>query len=399
MSLAEDFNPEEISKELVNVLYHRMVEKNLPEEDLRQSADELFNFAKIACNLILQEPGLENPATKQMMPFDVGMAHQAVELFCEGIYHCGMKCLEMGMPANLKTQFLQYVAQDIYLQTKHIVVSTYGQESTPEFQIPKSQQVMTINQTAENALIYYINEYEKQVGPLQLQPREDLGLPDLPPLPEPMPIQDYPMETETPDAAPEYYAEDEGFQAEIPTAPTVQPLPEAAPSRPLVPKGPHPHDKYAAVALLLNTLRRETQPAILRRFNAQERELIEFYREPDNIEKNLDVSCVTRHLATFKALLKQGVPTLTNKTAQAMEALTQQVPKEVITPIIHRERSLIQQYLSNYYPPPLDEDDEEAEAAAARKKRKGLHFEEILPPKVEEILYQFLTQKLQTETS
>lgn len=375
MALADQFNPETVAHEVATMLYQRMASMNLPEDVSQNTAGMLFEFAKIAGGLILEEPGLENPATKEMIPFDMAMTHQGIELFCEGLFHTAMKCYEKGLPNELKSHFMQTVAQEIYVQTKQIIISTYGQEATPEHQIPKSQQVEWINQTAENTLIYLVNEYEKQNGPIPLEPQE---IPAAAPVHAP--VAELPSEDPMASLDPM-----ESMAESVPEMPAPPEAPGPAP------KGPHPHDKYAAVALLLGTLRASHHETILRRFNGEERELIRFYQDPEVVEKNLDLTSVNRHLQNFKTLVKQGSHNLKNKAVKAMEEMMARVPKESVMVHVEKERTIVLQYLQTYFP-------EVEEGEEAPRSRRKLPFGEILPPKVEDVLYQYLNHRLEPQS-
>jgi hypothetical protein len=307
----------------------------------------------------------------------------------------------MGIPAELKNQFLQNIAQVLFEQTKQMVLSTLGQENTPELQISKDQQMMMIAQCADQALLYYVDQYEKQFGPITKPPKG----PDPLPLTA-MPMAD-PMGDAPPDAPPDAGqmipsqqvnpmaddfvdpAEAFGDSEELhPSMPLAAPMAEALPPAPPVPKGPHPHDKYAAVSLLLSTLGTEHQRRVLAGFNPEEQELIQFYHTPENIQQNLDISCVTRHLQDFKAMVKQGAVSLKNKTAEAFEALTAEVGHPQLVQWVSSERPLVRQYIAACQPA-TDED----EPVPAPRRKKGLPFGEILPPRVEEALYDYLSQK------
>lgn len=386
MSLAEQLNAEQVAHEMATNLFQRMNAANLPEAFSQHTAGILFEFVKIACGLILDEPGLENPATNETIPYDMPLALQGIELFCEGLYHTAIKCYERGIPDDLKSQFMQVVAQDIYLQTKQIIISTYGQDSTPEFQIPKEQQVEWINQTAESTLVYRITEYENQYGPIQ----------------KAEPTEEQPPQQEEP-SAPE--PSENTALAEMPEAAEAPPLPEephpmVAPLQPEVAqphKGPHPHDKYAAVSLLLNTLRPDLHETVLNRFNGEERELITFYQAPEQIEQNLDLASVTRHLQSFKNLLKQGSASLKSKTTKALEALAKQAPPDLLHAAVKKERPLVGQYLARFTPGSAEGGEAPFSEEPSPSKSSGLSFGEILPPKVEEVLYHYLSQRIPVE--
>ncbi|MBY0405185.1 MAG: hypothetical protein K2X66_14905 [Cyanobacteria bacterium] len=425
MSLQEQFNPEHIAHELTTEFYQRMVSLHLPDEEIQSTANVLFEFGKIAGSLILDEGGIESPSTNQTIPYDMSMATQSMKLFCEGLYHTALKCYEMRLPNELKSGLMQQVAQDLFSQTKQMVLTTYGQESTPEYQITMDQQVLMICQTVDSAMTYLLAEYEKQNGPLlgtlpqrslldsALDSAVSQNAPHTPQnlLETQAPQESHLLEVPQSDSLTPHYP----GEVHPPTHPpqnliNSQPQPHHLPPPPST-RGPHPHDKYAAVGLLVNTLQNKPEViySVLRHFNPEERSLIQFYQDPENIEKNLDLGCVTRHLKSFKTLMKQGNSSLRPKAENAFESLFKNQNKQTVLNLVSQERELILTYLNHYFPKETAENTENNglfplsaaqrhNAISAQAPPKGLPFKEILPPKIEELLFKYLSAKLSTET-
>jgi hypothetical protein len=428
LSLQEQFNPEHIAHELTTEFYQRMVSLHLPDEEIQSTANVLFEFGKIAGSLILDEGGIESPTTNQTIPYDMAMATQSMKLFCEGLYHTALKCYEMGLPNDLKSGLMQQVAQDLFSQTKQMVLTTYGQESTPEYQITMDQQVLMICQTVDSAMTYLLAEYEKQNGPIQgtlpqgtlLDSALDSAVPqNAPPTHQNLletQASHEPHSLEVPQSdslSPHYPAEvhpqtqpNQSITSSLPQANTQTHLPPPPSTR-----GPHPHDKYAAVGLLVNTLQNKPEViySVLRHFNPEERSLIQFYQDPENIENNLDLGCVTRHLKTFKTLMKQGNSSLRPKAENAFELMFKNQNKQTVLNLVSQEREVILTYLNHYFPKDTVENAEanslfplsaaqRHNALSAQSNPKGLPFKEILPPKIEELLFKYLSAKLSTDT-
>lgn len=381
MTMQEELNVEYLAHELTTLLNQRMVEMRLPDTEVQSNANILFEFAKIAGKLIQDEGGFPHPVTNENVPYDLITARQIMDLFTEGLFQAALLCTQKGLPFELKSQFLQSLAQDVYGQAKQIAITTIDQDQTPGTQIPREQQVQWVVQTAESALLYYIDQHEKQFGPIQA----------VTPPPDPMMGPEFQPSA---GAIPAYPAETEAL-----LPPVGDPLGLSAPEAmaPAAPKGPHPHDKYAAVALLLSTLDNQTASLLMRRFNPDEKQLIQYYQDPVAVDANLDISCVTRHLKTFKQLMKEGSPQLKSKTVDHFEALAKAVPRDRVYQMVSYDRPKVKQYLEGYFPKP-DADMDLAFTfwgdAGAQRKKQGLHFREILPPKVEEALYDYLAQKL-----
>jgi hypothetical protein len=172
---------------------------------------------------------------------------------------------------------------------------------------------------------------------------------------------------------------------------TAQPLPPLQ----MLPTGPHPHDKYAAISLLINTLPEATTKQLLKRFNQDELQIIYRYINPKTIEETLDLSQVTRHLKSFKTLLKEGAPQLKTDAFEKFEALSQVVSRNAVLSQTKFDRQKIDAYLHIHFP--AEENPEEAllnnlwqNQAAQKKKAKKLPFSAVLPPKIEAILYDYL---------
>jgi hypothetical protein len=397
MALQDELNPEYLANEIATLMSQRMQSMNLPDTEMQSNAQILFEFGKIASSLVLQEPGFDNPTTGETIPFDYAMAKQVVELFSEGIFQAALSCSQKGLPFELKSQFLQQLAQDLYAQSKQIAVSTYGQDATPEMQIPKDQQVQWIAQNAESGLNYIISEYERQNGPLQgNQGMPQMTMPDMPDMTPPPMNMDSP-EGETALGGIDLDEMNLGQSTNLGNLPTaIESIPPIPP--PQKPTGPHPHDKYAAISLLINTLPETTTKQLLKRFNQDELQIIYRYINPKTIEETLDLSQVTRHLKSFKSLLKEGAPQLKTEAFEKFEALSQVVNRHAVLAQIQYDRQKIDAYLQIHFP--AEEDPEEVlltylwqNPATKKKKAKKLPFNAVLPPKIEAILYDYLAAK------
>lgn len=397
MALQDELNPEYLANEIATLMSQRMQSMNLPDTEMQSNAQILFEFGKIASSLVLQEPGFDNPTTGETIPFDLPMARQVVELFSEGIFQAALSCSQKGMPFELKSQFLQQLAQDLYAQAKQIAVSTYGQDATPEMQIPKDQQVQWIAQNAESGLNYLISEYERQNGPLQGNPgMPQMTMPNMPDMTPPPMYLDSP-EGDTALGGIDLDEMNLGQSTDLSKQPTAIEINPAVPP-PQKPTGPHPHDKYAAISLLINTLPEATTKQLLKRFNPDELQIIYRYINPKTIEETLDLSQVTRHLKSFKTLLKEGAPQLKTEAFEKFEALSQVVNRNAVMAQIQYDRQKIDAYLQIHFP--SEEDPEETlltylwqNPAINKKKAKKLPFSAVLPSKIEAILYDYLAEK------
>ncbi len=385
MSAMEAWSEIQAAQEISEQVIPRLDEwQQLPEE--RANDEKLIvEFNKIAAGMIKGSPGIEMPGSSQPIPWDPPHANQAVLLFCEGVYFALQRCHEMRITGNIKIELMQNLAMDVYGQAIQVVASTYGQELTPEYQFTHQQQVEFIQKGAESVLLLYINEYERKNGPIVSE--EDIAeaealiaeenwedAPEAPPLPEEV-------------------------SAEMPAAPVApaRPKPAKKPAAPAKakPKGPGPHDKYAAVALLLTTLKPERRKKIIQNFNQDERELISYYSYPQHIEQNLDLTSVSKHLRQFKEMMQQGGSSLKSNAYRGISQLVKSNSLEKLLSYVKDERPKVQEYLAMHYEPEDTLHPTEGSPSAPEQR----HFSDLLPPRVEDILYRHLNKRLSSEGS
>ncbi len=217
----QNFNPATAAEQVSSQMIPRLDNLNLSAEEYQEDLEILQEFNKIAAGMLNEEPGIEMPGNAQPIPLNEKTAMQGLSLFSEGLYLGITKCLEMGITGDVKKHLLQNLAMEVYSQAKQVVASTYGQEHTPDYQFTHEQQVEFICQGAESALMFFISEYEREYGAIAVSEPPARLLPKV-----------------------EQAMMEDGV-----------PLPDSIPaSAPQKPKGPTPHDKYGAVALLLTTL-------------------------------------------------------------------------------------------------------------------------------------------------
>lgn len=330
----------------------------LEPEEYEEDCNIISEFNRIAAGMLHQEPGIEMPGAPQPIPMDENMVMQALTLFGEGIFYTISKCSEMGITGDLKKQLLQTVAMEVYNQSKQIVAATFGQEHTPEFQFTHEQQVEIIHKATEGHIVAFITEYESVNGPIEP--------------PEPKPSRQ-PLAQPMPDGAP---------QAALP-APVTGPNDDAISSPAGKPAAnTTPHDKYGAVALLLTTLPPAQRSRILRGFNAEEKELIEYYSYPQHLEQNLDLASVEAHLKKFRELLLKENPKVKAPSHKGIARLLESYPPEKLLSCVKDERPLVKRYL-------------ESRAAGLSGSTQARTAPEPLPPRIEDILYKYLTRRLE----
>jgi hypothetical protein len=371
MSL-ENLDLESFARQLTSHFAERLSQAGLPPEEVDDNVGIIEQFNNIAIGLLKDEPGISLPGTEQMIPWDEKTGVQGLTLFAEGIYTGMLKCFQQGIPTDIKKKLLQEFAMDVYTQAKQVVASTYGQEHTPEFQISHEQQMALIGQAAGNALMYYIDKHEREHGPIEAGP---------------IPIN--PIEPAV--TSSQIIEQSIGPTSSPPSASAPPPLAAPQPiAQPPHPQGPNPHDKYGAVALLLNTLPANQRARVLRQFTTDEKELIAFYSDPRHIEQNLDIASVQKHLQRFKALFKRK-KTREKDAHQGLAQLAAQYPLEKLLSYVKDERPAVKQALEAVYRPPT----EAQPLLPVSKTSPQKPASQALPSRIEEILYQHLQRRLE----
>lgn len=378
----QDFNPEQVAQDITTALYQRMLQSRLPEDEAQGNANIAFEFAKIACNLILEDPTIQLSEGAPPVQLEVAQARQVVELFVEGIYHAAMKCWEYGITGDIKSQFLQSLAQEVFLQTKQVVVSTVGQEHTPDLQFSQSQQVAWVNQTAETSLMYYINEHEKQYGPL-MPPDETSAL--QPTFPETTPPEaDLTTSLVQPPPMPPTPSPQETPAAVLPVVET-----PVLPTAPALPEPPGRREKYAAMALFLSALDGRRQEKFLAKLGNVETQWVRHYLDTQRIAQELNMATVEKELealkAQFKPAHKQVDPSPTGRLADLASLVQTTAELEGLPRImetVRHERPRVQALVRCLLP---------------EKMQRGLPPDsplKPLPPAIEEAFYRYMKKQL-----
>lgn len=369
-----DSDLQAIVEQVSGEMLARLAATHPTQEDYQENGNILTQFNGIAVGMLKNEAGIEIPGSGTPIPWDENMIRQALSLFCEGLYYALARCRDTSISGELKLNLLQSLAMEIYGQSKQVVIATLGQEQTPEFQFSAEQQAEIIRKATEGYLMSYIAEYERANGPIQpMQPVAPASDPEL------SSNSSVAMEGQ-PLAAPE---------GEIPSAPGLeQPVQQTVSP----PSGTN-HEKYGAVALLIGTLPESQHSRILRRFNAQEQEVIAFYRDPAHIEQHLDIVRVEAHLKRFHEMLKKSTPEKAGVHA-GIRRLLETYSLEKLLSCVKEERPKVARHLRALHERIV------APSAPPRKTSLLSGMSEApaltaLPPRVEEVLYQYLVRRLE----
>ncbi len=391
MSLEEIIKPKETIEELRQQMEGRWMERDLPPDDVASMADFLERMLEVAVQLIFQEKEIQIPNTDQRVPYTEATGRQTLWLFCEGMNYGLTKTWEMGTPDELKAQFLQNVAQYVFENAKQVVVSTFGQEDTPGFEIPEAEQVKMVTVTAESALLYFINEYEKTNGPIENVDRTDMleG------------AESIPQADPEPEALPEATSQPASEPAPPMQAPTPQPKLQ---QQPVAPRNASPvinydarDEKYAALALLLNTLPKSQQAKLKAHFNGEQQEKLSFYSTPENIEQRLNMHGVIRHLKQLKTQLKKHLNQPDDSTVQKrLKQMVNSLPQEHVLKLVKNERPNVKQYLKQLMAADDKARQQTVEAFLPFELSQSTQPEAPvnLPPKLEAAVYRYLHQKV-----
>jgi len=356
-----DFDIQNVIDQVSNQMIARLDPNWLTPDEYQEDCTILVEFNKIAAGMLLQEEqGIEIPGSAQPIPMDEALLTQALVLFAEGVYYAIIKCAEIGLVGDLKRNLMQNLAMEIYNQARQVVIATFGQEHTPEFQFSHEQQVDIIAKATEGYLVAYITDYERDNGPIDYQPAKER-----PATPQNAPA---PME-QAPQADP----------ATLPVAEAPAQMPEKSQA------GATSHDKYGAVALLLTTLPPAQRARILKGFTVEEKELIEYYSYPQHLEQNLDLACVEAHLKRFREIIKKAAPAAKSSVQKGIARLVESYSPEKLLSYVKDERPLVKRYLEALYVG-------QAGRSGKHQARQALGQ---LPARIEEILYKYLSKRLE----
>ncbi len=316
----------------------------MTEEQMQECASQLFNMGLIASQQVQQEGGIQPQGTDQKLPYTPPMAERVIGLFIQGMNAAIVKSHEERYPSAEKWQFMQNVAYHVFEQAKQAVIATLGQESTPEVQISDEQIYNWLGQTAVEALQYYATEHEKQHGPLnRLEPEGG----QMPPMEEESLPPEAPFEEEDFSDDPETSLDDEPVYEEPQPQHPVQQAPQPAPAN----ISQEDHHKYAAVGLLLSSLPNSRHPRILSAFRPDEQQIINAYRDPDNIAQNLDLEKVAHYLKIFKDKMGQGKGLRKSQYASDMSKIITALPSHRLERLFHDERPFVRGYVNQFMQP------------------------------------------------
>lgn len=360
-----NFNEQAILEQANQLVLVRAQSYDLSEEEAAGYAQFVASFNQVAISELAKETGIVLQEGADPIAIDDEKALQALTLFGEGTLYCILRCRDYNLPGELSEQFTQQVALHIYEQAKQVVAATHGQEHTPEFQFTQAQQAEFVIQGAESALIHYINEYEKAYGPINPEPESEL------PQAEPQPTDATPSTVEPMDNTP----------APESIAPPIEPpatLPENN-------ANPQNAEKYAAVALLLDTLPPSKRTRLMQTFDSAEKELITFYSHPHNIEANLDIQKVAAELKTLKRVLASKNKKTEGDGHSGIQSLVGLISPQKLLSCLKDERPVVQRFVMAHYPGAQEHHQEEGWTTPS------------LSPRLQGIIYQYLSKRLASE--
>lgn len=360
-----NFNEQAILEQANQLVFLRAQSYDLSEDEATGYAQFVASFNQVAITELAKETGIILQEGAEPIAIDDEKALQALTLFGEGILYCILRCRDYNLPGELAEQFTQQVALHVYEQAKQVVAATHGQERTPEFQFTQAQQAEFVTQGAESALIHYINEYEKAYGPINPEPESEL--PQAEPQPQvALPPEELPPNTSAPESV------------SRPPQPTAA-LPENPPQR-------QNAEKYAAVALLLDTLPPPKRARLMQTFDGDEKELITFYSHPHNIEAHLDIQQVAAELKKLKSVLASKNKKMESAAHPGIHSLVDQISREKLLSCLKDERPVVQRFVMAHHSGAADYHQNSEEWTAPS-----------LSPRLQGILYQYLSKRLAPE--
>ena len=343
MSL-ENIDFQSMVHQLVMELVENWKQMGFTEDQIQEHGGKFFEMGATAAGLIQQEPGIQAEGLPEPIMYTEDIARKVIRYFLVGLNAAAIKGLEQKIPSVDKWHLIQASALHVFEQAKQAIVVTYGQESTPEVQIPDDQIYGWLSQTANEAFMYYVTEHEKQHGPFATGEEQQLGMA----LPE------------EPGAMPELPAEEAPQEQPQPQPAEAMPEPVAAMSAPMGPARPSDvQHKYAAVGLMLSTLPDAHGKRILAAFQPDEQSHIMRYRDPDAImAEQMDLTLVAQYVRSFKGKLgdMQDKPTKPQKSpyASSLTKVVQLLPPRRVERLFQNERPLVRGYVTQFTQPSHD---------------------------------------------
>lgn len=411
----EEFNPQALLQTLAEQYELRFREAGIPEESIPRMVMFLSRMAEVSIQLAQQEKEIRIPNTEHAIPYDAHTTTRVVELFSEGIGEALLRSVQMKLPDEASDMILQNVAQYVNDTAKQVVLSTYGQENTPELQIPEEQQLELVYQTARSALDHFVQQYEEQEGVSLTEDADsmlgDVEMGDSSEMDAMLSDDDSSSEAPSSGQSEGQAPPPPQSQQQATPEPPQKKSPSVQPQQPAIPGGHLPpvvHEKLAAVSMLLNTVPQEQGQNIFNMFDPSQQDVIRFYLDPANVFQRLDMNAVLKQLHALKQrLFGDNSPSMEQKGSpqpsenitspasseeptpsyRALKELSGSVPKSVLTGLVHRERLLIRQSVDDLY-----DDDLPVEAmltkASTKQPKTGL------PTQVEMLLSDYLQQRV-----
>jgi len=313
----------------INRLIEEWRMKGLTEDEIQESASQFFNLGQVAAEQLIQEGGVQAQGTEYRITYTPENSTNIVVWFLSGMSNGLLKAQEEKLPSSIKWELLQKAAYHVFDHSKQAVVATFGQEQTPDVQISDEQIIEWLSQTATEALLYYLAEYERQFGPIN---RVFETTPSL--LTEASETAEEEEEGETPSPA----------EAPTPAA-TAAPVPAPSPLANIDLEVQH---RYAAVGLLLGGLSTAKQGKILAPFSPQEQQLIQFFRDPEMIAKHLDLGKVAKYLKRFKEKMGYDKGNENNPYNASLAVILPKLPQQRLQQLFERERPLLRSYIHQH---------------------------------------------------
>ncbi len=343
----EAIDYQSIIHQQISLLMDSWRQAGLSESEIQEAASQFFNMGLIASQQVQQEGGVQPEGQTEKILYTEDSATRVITQFLEGLGTGLIKAHEQRLPSQERWQLMQEVAFHVFEQSKQLIVATMGQDLTPDIQLPKDQLLGLLNHTATEALLYYLNEYEKKNGPIARMEEAFL--------------QDAIASMSLPGMSLEPGAEE---LINAPVAPMAPPI--AQPSE--------VHYKFAAIGLLLGSLPIPKQQSILSAFRPEEQQIINQYRNPDVVAASLDLNRVAEYLKHFKSKLGRSSsqkPVAGKDYSSPLIKAIQKIPPQRLERLFQQERPLVRGYIRQ----------------CISKDGQGEHQ---LPPGVEESLLLYL---------
>lgn len=163
MDWLNQWQEEKVAERMRQKAEERFAALGFPPDLQAENLTILFEFCKIAANLLKQEPNLEL-ADGSKVPYTEKAARQHMILFTKCIVSAMNKCHQKNITGNMKMTMLQQLALDVFNQAKQVIVLMLTQQPSPQLEEHLQSEQKALQQYASHQLKLYYEELQQTAG-------------------------------------------------------------------------------------------------------------------------------------------------------------------------------------------------------------------------------------------